>query len=182
MPPTPDKVVLQLNGPALERLIGGSAEVEVALRQQVVESFSLKYLKELINSTALQPVANALLAEVKKHISEEVWDSKTGRWATTVNDKVHDLISRAIAQSIDATVSQQMIEKAMEQAVAKIDERLAIYSQRMVTMAESKAASVIQSLPGLAEKALDKAFEERVRLEVQRRLDIAVRIRDELES
>lgn len=54
---------LELNGPALERLIGGDTEVELHLRKQIVHNFAKKHLKVV----AEQEAYRAALEEAKQH-------------------------------------------------------------------------------------------------------------------
>jgi hypothetical protein len=59
---------IQLDTKALERLIGGESEIEVELRNSVVQEFAKKHLKPLVNSSTLGKV----MEEFKTIITAEI--------------------------------------------------------------------------------------------------------------
>ena len=65
---------LELTLPALERLIGGDTEVEVALRYNIVEEFVKKHLKTILNDAAFKRMTSefhkSLNVEIEKVINE----------------------------------------------------------------------------------------------------------------
>lgn len=63
-----DKVGLHLSRPALDRLIGGDSEIEVKLRQGVVEDFCNRKLKSLVNEESIKKACG----EIEKKLHEAV--------------------------------------------------------------------------------------------------------------
>lgn len=174
---TPLKI--SLNGPALERLIGGDTEVELELRQQIVENFARKYLKELVNHQALQPIGQEILKEIKKEIGEEIWDSKKGQWGVVARERIQALLQKAIEQQL-SVVLDNTVQKAMDTLAARLDASFRDYETRMLAYAERKARQVLDGLPAQAKLLLDRSFEQMVHQETQRRLELALKLGDEL--
>jgi hypothetical protein len=73
---------LQLDGDAVERLIGGNTEVEIELRKWVVQEFTKKYLKAVVSDKEFTKFLNEergqtsrVVSElIKKHVGETVYD------------------------------------------------------------------------------------------------------------
>lgn len=63
---TREKLTLNLTTNALERLIGGNTEVETNLRQSIVENFSKKYLKTIVNHELIKNQISKLEEDSKK--------------------------------------------------------------------------------------------------------------------
>lgn len=64
---------LQINSlEAIERLIGGDTELELQLRQSVVEAFAKKHLKQLSVDPVIENVATALKSEVTSLLLQKV--------------------------------------------------------------------------------------------------------------
>lgn len=60
---------LELSVAALERLLGGNTEIEVALRHQIVETFAKKHLYALINSAAFKAVNEDWMTKVQEQLT-----------------------------------------------------------------------------------------------------------------
>ena len=70
-------IKIQINSlAALERLIGGDSELEIELRQSVVEAFARKHLKVVVNSEVFKEAVDGIRAslegEVGKVFGEEL--------------------------------------------------------------------------------------------------------------
>jgi hypothetical protein len=65
-----DKVYLQLSRPALDRLIGGDSEIEVKLRQGVVEDFCNRKLKSLVNEESIKKACGEIEAKLHESVAK----------------------------------------------------------------------------------------------------------------
>lgn len=63
---------LHLNAAALERLLGGDAEVEIRLRHQIVNEFARKHLKVIADSEAVREATKALRAVFDQEVRERI--------------------------------------------------------------------------------------------------------------
>lgn len=69
---------LQINSlAALERLIGGDTEVEIEIRNNIVQEFSKKHLKALVNEGTIKTVADQINSALRAH-AEQVISDKFG--------------------------------------------------------------------------------------------------------
>lgn len=136
---------VQLNLPALERLIGGDTEIEVELRRQVVANFAKHYLEGVLDAAALKAVGeevrstvrSAVLSIFGQHTSSAAVDSATSAAIVEksldkkISDSVNDYIDRVIADRIERHSKyycdrvQVGIERSVVLAVDRIiDERI----------------------------------------------------------
>ena len=95
---------IQLDTKALERLIGGESEIEVELRNSVVQEFAKKHLKPLVNSSTLGKVMEEfktiITAEIKAMLPVEWkrdgWNSNIKyNWKNTAEAKTLGLVFMA---------------------------------------------------------------------------------------
>ncbi len=145
---------LSINLPALERLLAGDSELEVQLRQQVVENFAKKHLKTILNDETWKKASAAWQAEldsaVKKHLEEfsnekeenadDLYTVRSVRW------KFDDLVKKAVQASLDNAVEDRI-------------EKYKAYWSRYIKEA--------------VEKAMDQEIAQEVEKEIQRRLAAA---------
>ena len=59
-----------MNRPALDRLLGGDTELEVELRQQIVDQFTTKHLKSLLNDKVFNQFRKTVSGEVDTAIAD----------------------------------------------------------------------------------------------------------------
>lgn len=149
-------MTIQLNLPALERLLGGDTELEVQLRQQVVEAFARKRLKTLINDETHRRFYAEWESNIRTIVNEELRELLQTKKdeigvATTMTDySIRNLVSPAVAKAVDDAV-----EKALE--------RWKLY---LTTDAYRVAQRVV-------DEALKREIEKAVVEGIQRRLDAA---------
>lgn len=164
-------MILQLNLPALERLLAGESSIELNLRQQIVEEFCKKHIKTLVNNTELVKVHKAVAEEIKKHIGEEVWESGKG-WSVTVRERVEKLIQHGIEEVVHKYLKASYDKLATElEALAK--DRVDRYEVRALANAQARADKILLELKEGIDKRMDLAFEKRVNDEINRRLTLA---------
>lgn len=72
---------IQINSlEALERLIGNDNELEIEIRNSIVQNFTKKYLKDLAKAELMTSIAKAVQNEVMSEFFEEI---KVSRWNST---------------------------------------------------------------------------------------------------
>jgi hypothetical protein len=140
---------LELNLPALERLLGGDTDAEVHLRQQIVEEFTRKNIKSLINDATLKKLQDVWRNEAESLVENAVG----GLFAERHDDQLGTLRYR-IEDAIDAAVKDSL-ERALEEFILKERVRL-----------EVKIEKAVQA-------AVDGEVSKVVEREIQRRLDLA---------
>jgi hypothetical protein len=141
---------LELNLPALERLLGGDTEVELHLRHQIVEEFTRKNIKSLINDETLRKLTEIWKNEAGKMVEEaagKLFEEKYERGGLgTMRYKIEEAIDDAVKNSL---------ERALEEFIEKMRRQLEARIERAV------------------EAAMQSDVSRRVEEEIQRRLDLA---------
>src|SRR4051794_37602979 len=107
---------IELNLPALERLLGGDTEIEVHLRQQIVDEFTRKYLKSLMNDETLKRIS----AEWSRQLKEEVNAQLKGLIAEK-QDSAERRVESEVYWSLKGAV-EKAAQKAVDEALLKIIE------------------------------------------------------------
>jgi N12 class adenine-specific DNA methylase len=75
-------IKIQINSAeALERLIGGDTELEIEIRNSIVQNFTRKHLKSLVNHDIMLNVRKAVSEEIKEQFFDEL---KVGNWGKTI--------------------------------------------------------------------------------------------------
>lgn len=112
---------IQINSlEALERLIGNDNELEIQLRNAVVQEFTTKHLKAVANEELLKNASKAIIEEIKLEFFEIVNKG-------TYNEKVYlkdkfkeefrDEIKRAYRQSMTEFVYEELGEQNTKEKV-----------------------------------------------------------------
>ena len=108
---------------ALERMIGGDTEIEIQLRESIVQNFTRKHLKPLANSEAFQKVTQA----IAKEVNEAVLIESGSGWSKTV--KLKDEHKEKIKSTIDYLFEQRVLDEVQKHLnesgwKARVDEML----------------------------------------------------------
>ncbi len=115
---------LSLNLPALERLIGGAADIEVELRHQIVNEFIKKHLKQLVDSETVVKATEKLRKLMEMEIREQIGhvsDLRFGYLATAAPnlvDKIKEMVSHAAKNAVRDNVAD-----AIHMKLAELDDR-----------------------------------------------------------
>lgn len=110
----PVQVFLSLNRPALERLLGGDGELEVTLRNQIVDEFVKRYLAEALDRKVLANLRHRM-TQVCDEVLQAYWQ-RGNSWngAVTLSDALKQRIQAAAAEAIDAAVQAALLDKVQE--------------------------------------------------------------------
>jgi len=115
------KLTIQINNlEALERLIGGDAEVEVDIRQNIVETFTKKHLKSLANDSTLQKIGEAIKKETNSEILEEVIEKTTyggNRTSYKLSTKARELIREQLKYAVSTEIYDIIVEEIKRQNI-----------------------------------------------------------------
>lgn len=121
-------VRLELDGQALERLIGGNSEIEMHLRKNIVEEFAKKHLRSLVNAEAYGELTKAWTAEIKQvcaALREEIESRKPGE-----RDMKHHMAP--LLETI-RDIAKREVEKTIKEALEAIpDGRIAVMIRQEV--------------------------------------------------
>jgi len=103
-------VRLELNLPALERLIGGDTELELHLRQQIVQEFARRHLKE-VTATATYEAALESAKQLVNEAAKESFDienlATSHLWPTTgfrLKSMIEELVKQHAQKAVDEAV------------------------------------------------------------------------------
>ena len=126
-------ITIQLNSlEALERLIGGDAQLEIDIRNSVVQSFAEKHLKAIASSEAVAAkckqvstaVDTAFRAEVEQRIGNITKNFDGTVRAITLRTEVRSELSEAINERVKTAVrdaTRESLDKFVEQIPALVD-------------------------------------------------------------
>jgi hypothetical protein len=130
-----NKLTIQINSlEALERLIGGDSQVEIEIRNSVVQNFADKHLKPLANTPEIEGTLVGIKQEIAKTIREkceqEIASFKTSWQGSVCEVKLRPEIKAEIDRQV-RTVTDDTIRKAVEEAIkfwandAELEKRIA---------------------------------------------------------
>jgi hypothetical protein len=115
------KLTIQINNKeALERLIGNDSEVEIDIRNSVVQKFAEKHLKPLANSPQITGTLNAIRDDISKQIKERVEKEIATfkeSWGGSISDiKLRSEINTAISSQV-RILTDKKIQEAVDEAL-----------------------------------------------------------------
>lgn len=96
---------------ALERLIGGDTQLEMDIRQNIVEAFTKKHLKSLVNSEVIKQSSKIMQDEIEKIFQN------SSRYGQVISDKYKEILSNYIKQEIQKFVNLE-IRKVVDEVVS----------------------------------------------------------------
>lgn len=100
-------VKIQINSlEALERLIGGDSELEIEIRNSVVQKFTTKHLKALANSMQVKVSENS----IKKYIEEDFVDIIIDGWKRkpVLKEDYKYLIEKKVEEEVSDTIHSEV--------------------------------------------------------------------------
>lgn len=150
-------VRVSLSLPALERLIGGDAELEVNLRHQIVENFSKAHLQDVVKSEAFKRVLQDLYSVTEQEIRKEIGQVVNRQWNP----------SSQIAQRIKSVLEHEANRLVSELVTQKINEQIKYCIQGM----EARWAKHIEER---VSSTLNSEIDRLVKEEIDRRLKAAL--------
>ncbi len=154
-----------LNLPALERLFNGAPEIELNLRQQVVEQFTNKHLKAIFHDATWVKAAkmwqDALDVEVKRHLEISI-KHLIGNEALSVADALRWRLSDLMRQQASATIDKIISEHVAREKAAL----LARVSATIEAAVKREVAAQVSAQTG-----------EIVKAEVRRRMEAALELK-----
>jgi|SRR5580698_266804 hypothetical protein len=105
---------LQINNlEALERLIGGDTILEMDIRQNIVEEFTRKHLKSLVNSDLMAKMEVAIKNEVNKELVSKFCPQGSYYDSFSLTPKATELIDGYIETAVSHKIGA-IIEKYIE--------------------------------------------------------------------
>jgi hypothetical protein len=170
-------VRMQLNLPALERLLGGDTQMEVELRYQIVQEFAKRHLKAVAAEPAFEKIIEShrkvIDAEVRSLVGDHVW--KDGKTVAVLQERVKKLVEDSLEGCLREAVKRCFDAKVAEyEANAKA--HIERFENRMLYEANLKVKAVTDKLDALLKDRVDEFFNARVQAEVQRRLAAAAAV------
>jgi len=145
---------IQINSlAALERLIGNDNELEIEIRQSVVEAFTRKHLKNIASQSFVSDIGKAINNEIKDEFLTEL---KSG-WSTNyvLKDKAKELIEERISLITSGAISEAVLEHFNSLDLQKVLEEQTKWVANELTSSK-----------------LSERFDRMVDTEIKRRLNI----------
>lgn len=126
-----NKLTIQINNlQALERLIGGDTEVEIDIRNSVVQAFSEKHLKAIASSDALNSKLNELKRDLtytyNKEVRTQIGEIKKDYWGT-VESKINPDLVAALKKQVDSNISdlvRSLVDAKLEEVYKNVEEKV----------------------------------------------------------
>jgi len=156
------KLVLQINSlDALERLIGGDAEVEVEIRNNIAAKFAEKHLKQLANSSEVMGALTKAQCELREMVQTQVTTALVkvknsayyGMKIGDLHSEIKTLIEEAVKTSVDAVVTNAVRADVAKLATQEILERkitrevTSQVNERVTTEVKKRIDAMLAGLP-----------------------------------
>ena len=148
-------IKIQINSlEALERLIGNDNELEIEIRNSVVQNFTKKYLKDLAKTELVANIAKAVQNEIKSEFFEDI---KTGSWNSTTTVFKKELLEK-VKEDLKYTA-----KKELSSVVSEIIEEQKVYDT-IKTKLDSTVEWITEQLaPQRIESRVEKLVEARLK-------------------
>lgn len=144
---------IQINSlEALERLIGGDTDLEIEVRNSVVQDFTKKHLKALATSEVVSLQNKACIQEIK----DEFFVTVKERWNTIVkfNPTIVDKLKRDLIYS-----AERNLRKTVSDALKEID-----YKTKITNQINHACDYIVSELTDkVLENRLNKLVDERLK-------------------
>jgi hypothetical protein len=134
---------LSISVEALNRLIGGDSEIELQLRQQVVENFAKKYLKTLIDDSLIKRMSGQFYSYVHE---------KSEQLKLELVQKLNSTLSNTLEEDINTFI--------LNKSKAIIDNFIHIY---LLDIKEHIEEHVKTILPAQIEKVVYNEIQNRLK-------------------
>ena len=133
-------IKIQINSlEALERLIGGDSELELELRNSVVQDFASKHLKSLAVTFSNRSLSQEFATEVRKQIADigtfDKWNSTcqlNPKVKAEIENTVKQTVKELINELIDKNTIQSLAEQMYKKHLKSIDANLEILMTRQI--------------------------------------------------
>lgn len=103
---------IQINNlEALERLIGGDTQLEMDIRQNIVEAFTKKHLKSLANSEVIKQSSKIIQDEIEKVFQN------SSRYGQVISDNYKEILANYVRREIQSFVDSE-IKKVVAEVVS----------------------------------------------------------------
>jgi len=140
-------IKIQINSlEALERLIGNDNELEFELRNNVVQNFAGKHLKELSRN-----LTECHLKDIKYHISEEIKGligefKNNCRSEFVFNAEVKKSMKTFVRTEIESIIKEH-IEKTMTTTLEEVETQIKLYvNSHVQSLVKQKFEEAVQNL------------------------------------
>jgi predicted metal-dependent phosphoesterase TrpH len=149
------KVIIQPSGAALKELFAGAdGEVELEIRQSIVEEFAKRHLKAIVNEPAYQAQVERLRIDLAAQYAREVqaqigqtkrvWTgsshANTVEFTPEMEAAFRQKVDQAARQLVDAMIQEQLgarleeiAQDAINRALARVDHKINTGIAQLVT-------------------------------------------------
>lgn len=115
---------IQINSlAALERLIGGDTEVEIAIRGNIVQEFAKKHLKAVANSATINSNLLQYREELKRvlesAVAQNIGEFKT-EWGQVKLVRLRSEIQEQLNSAV-ATANRALVQETVDKKLTEID-------------------------------------------------------------
>lgn len=105
---------------ALERLIGNDNEMEIAVKQSILNEFAKKHLKSIANSDAMEKIAATVKKELRETGFYGILMNGSGSYLTS---EAKERVKKQVCREIDTIISDE-VAKIREHIEQDIKSRL----------------------------------------------------------
>ena len=177
---------LELNMPALERLIGGDSEIELELRKQIVQEFAKRHLISVAEIASYQAVVEAVKQHVNAYVKEQLgienllgchWPTMDQRLSYMIKDLVDKRAQAAVDEALKKVIEYQKNywPRDIERVVKKeLERRIEEEVEKGIRQRLGAAAKLVPEQA--AGKELEQLIEAGIDKVVQKRLEAATKL------
>jgi hypothetical protein len=156
---------IQINSlEALERLIGNDTQLEIEVRNNIVQEFAKKHLKALVNDSVFQNTINAckkeLQSEVDLKVAEKIGEVKKNSWGEvtgmTLRKDIRDQIGTVVREKVDGQIAEaveggiKLWETDTKSIEMVVEKKFNAQIERFIdSEVQSRLKSVIEKINGV---------------------------------
>lgn len=150
-----NSLTLQINSlEALEKLIGGDTQVEIDIRNNIVQAFAEKHLKSIASSDEIQKVLTATKLSIHEEARKEclrLFGAYQSNWrynTVSLSDDLKSQIKEAVQKEIGSFIENYMAEllSKPELIKEKIERHVKLFTTSIINAElQSKVTSAVQN-------------------------------------
>lgn len=154
-------IAFQLDVPALERLLGGDTEVEVKLRQGVVEEFAKRHLVKVLKDESfakfLAAEKKVIEARLEAALHEHIGQIKTEPGGFLGRDKITVYLQREMKDAIEIEAEKrvaEVVKKTVDEIWARREPQITREVYRLLSEKTDRLTEAL--VKDLVQQRLDK--------------------------
>lgn len=156
-------IKIQINSlAALERLIGGDSDIEIQVRNNIVQEFTKRYLKDLVATEELKRFKNEIINSVREEIKANIHEEIKVPGYTYPRSVIKPEVKKELINSVRADIMSEICDE--------IKTNLGVDKAKEII--ESETQNVLNNLlRKLSKESLEATINLRVKTKLREILD-----------